>query len=811
MLALLIPTIVPALRQQETRRLARGFIIFHVGVGIWLLFHPLLLNLPNDDRSYMWSFIALFPLLGIAAIDYAGGIEAPTYTEFKDGAHLSFLLFALMAIFLSLLYLCIFYLRFGASGVIHWRWFELLIVVGWSMISHLLIFASLFLLLESIRHLSNKFSAPLKIEFLLCNVLAVVLITLICRHFILPTISFANGLGDAYAIGVSLTAVLYFTGLSVRLNRDARINIRGGLDLTLLLLTPKLFAAKFALLWIIALIVLAYALPVAVAPADWDFLLQKLSVIVIWVLVGAFFYALQQRTTKKRNSVLVLCLIATSSFGLYKLLDFSRTAAPYLLRDDQFDVDLMVERYASFDISFRVVREILSHSIDEHLFSQADVDIASVDHEKSLKTDQLKLDDESFYAFLRQSTNLLPSVQIAPVEIKLVDKLSPTADDKPNIFIFVVDSLRADYLSPYNRRVNFTASIGKFAQESVVMKNAFTRYGGTVLSEPAIWTGTMQLHKQFIEPFYPMNSLQKLLETDAYENYLTIDPVVQIITRPSSSTTELDKGTTWTYYDLCQSLKEVETRLDEKHEMSRPVFVYTQPQNIHARNLEPMRKRAGGASKDADGFDIQYAAELEKIDKGFGEFIDYLKARRLYDNSIVILTSDHGDSLGEEGRWGHSTWVFPEIMRIPLIFHLPPRLQKNLSWDANAVAFSTDITPSLYYLLGHKPIIHNEIYGRPLFTSTPEEQAAYLQESYLLVSSYGPTYGVLRDNGRTLFIADAVNNQDYLYDLTNDYEGKRIRPTATTRTENRMLIRDHLFALNRFYHFNPDEQVGALR
>ena len=100
----------------------------------------------------------------------------------------------------------------------------------------------------------------------------------------------------------------------------------------------------------------------------------------------------------------------------------------------------------------------------------------------------------------------MASVRVDPVDINLVSGLKRTTSRRPNIFIFVVDSLRQDYLSPYNKNVTFTPQIDSFAHESVVMANAFTPYGGTVLAQPSIWTGTMQIHKQYVEPFYPMNA-----------------------------------------------------------------------------------------------------------------------------------------------------------------------------------------------------------------------------------------------------------------------------------------------------------------
>src|SRR5581483_6266096 len=95
----------------------------------------------------------------------------------------------------------------------------------------------------------------------------------------------------------------------------------------------------------------------------------------------------------------------------------------------------------------------------------------------------------SFYTFLRHNTNLAPEAPAAPADTSLVADLKPSPGPKPNIFLFVIDSLRQDYLSPYEPSATFTPEIGNFARDSVVMRNAFTRYAGTALSEPAIWVG----------------------------------------------------------------------------------------------------------------------------------------------------------------------------------------------------------------------------------------------------------------------------------------------------------------------------------
>jgi arylsulfatase A-like enzyme len=397
---------------------------------------------------------------------------------------------------------------------------------------------------------------------------------------------------------------------------------------------------------------------------------------------------------------------------------------------------------------------------------------------------------------------LLPNIKVEPVEINLVDNLQRTDGVKPNIFIFVIDSLRPDYLSPYNKAVRFTPNIDKFAQQSVVLRNAFTQYGGTVLAEPAIWTGSLQLHKQYIEPYYPMNSLQRLVEIEGYESLMTLDPVLRIILNPSWEIEELDKGLMWFEYDFCRTLKELETKIDGKKDPERPLFVYSQPQNIH-RMVLTKKGEVVPPGEAYPGFYEHYASQVARLDACFGEFVKYLKLRDLYDKSIVILTSDHGESLNEEGRWGHNYWMFPEIVRIPLIVHLPAEMRRTMFCDPAAVSFSTDITPSLYRLLGHAPIVRHPVFGRPLFTATEKEQQQYFRPAYLVASSYGAVYGILKDNGRWLYIADGVNQKDYLYDLK---EAKALpRPIdGATQAGYEGLIREQVMTINRFFKVAQD-------
>lgn len=238
-------------------------------------------------------------------------------------------------------------------------------------------------------------------------------------------------------------------------------------------------------------------------------------------------------------------------------------------------------------------------------------------------------------------------------------------------------------------------------------------------------------------------------------------------------------------------------KIDTRAEAGRPVFVYIQPQNLHTIVLTNHRPVPPGSA--FPGFYEHYASQVRRIDQCFGDFIDYLKARGIYDDSIVILTSDHGDSMNESGRWGHSYWLFPEIIRIPLVIRLPLRMQRTVTVDTKSIAFSTDITPTLYYLLGHRPIKRNSLFGRPLFTVTRREQEQYARQAYLIASSYAPVYGILTSTGRSLFIADGVNEKEYLLRLEEDftYSEEPLTPEVRTRFETH--IRDAIQDIADFY------------
>ena len=78
-----------------------------------------------------------------------------------------------------------------------------------------------------------------------------------------------------------------------------------------------------------------------------------------------------------------------------------------------------------------------------------------------------------------------------------------------------------------------------------------------------------------------------------------------------------------------------------------------------------------------------YAAMIENIDRQVGRFIELVKERGELDNTIIVYSSDHGEMLGDQGRWGKSTFFEPSV-NIPLII-AGPGFQKNAKTDTLVV------------------------------------------------------------------------------------------------------------------------------
>ncbi len=722
-----------------------------------LLIHPLLTRLENGPASLGYALAFFGSVLALLLLDFREqGARLPTLARDSDQGFRLLVAALGTALFLSILFLAVARLKAGPGSVGA-------VPALWSLGAHLLAALMGAVTLLALQGLSRSLRMDLGLELRLTLLLGALAIALVLHQIAFTAIAFTGVPAVVVAGLLALCLVLAMAVLGSGVHPPAQAE--SALDLLLHPLAPLSQVPTWGVVASLgALAGAAGLVETQAAVFDWNFLFQKLVALATGGLAFAAFHALAPRWTGRRTGSNPLFLATLGALVAFKLL-------PALL---PADLDARLERHAGQDASVRLLREALA-PVDRAL--------------------------GSIYRVLQRNTNIPQDVKTDPVDVDLVPELKATTAPRPHIFILVVDSFRQDYVGAYNAKVTFTPAMDRFAKENVALP-AFARYGATGLSEPSIWTGGMLLHKQYVTPFRPMNSLQKMLEADGYRALVSYDNVLDAILKPFPGLEELTPGMGTQDLRLCNVLPALSARLDKRGSDPRPIFAYAQVQDLHVSVINREGKDVPGGG-DYPGFYAPYASRVRRLDQCFGAFIETLKAKGLYDESIIILTSDHGDSLGEEGRFGHAYTLFPEILRVPMLIHLPASMQGKVAPDLDQLALLTDLTPSLYYLLGHRPLASDPILGRPLFTETPQEHARYVQDHYLLASSYGAVYGILEGNGKGLYISDGVNLKDYYYDLGWDPGGTRNAVTAARKRKYDALILRDLQHLNEFYRFNP--------
>lgn len=576
----------------------------------------------------------------------------------------------------------------------------------------------------------------------------------------------------AAVTSASLALFVYGTGIRYRAtSKDTGIG--SGLDLvaTGLGILPGIRRRALAVAGVGAFVLIGLS-AVSLAGFDGDFLQQKLLVIVAWVVFCAILYRLIPVREPATDATIVWLELCALILGGHYALDRWGGRLPAIAGGG--DLEAAEMRWRSWDVAFRMGRDALTL-------------------QPPVRADEL-------YAFLRSQTNISRSSKVEPVDVEQVQRLIPMTSPRPHVFVFVIDSLRRDYVGANNKDVTFTPALDSLAREGVSFRNAFTRYTATGLSEPSIWVGGTMLHKQYVEPFHPMNALQKLLEWERYREFLGHDEILETIVRDGPLVDRLPSAGPGE--NLCAQLDLLKTRIAPLAGGSEPVFAYIKPLDLHISSIR--REGANVPPGEAyPGFHAPYAWRVRRVDRCLGGFFDRLRSLGMWDSSIVIVTANHGDALAERGQWGHAYSIGPEILRVPLIVKLPSAQRGSLKADPDAIAFTTDITPTIYYALGHRPIRNSDLLGRPLFTEYLREQKPYLRGNYLVASSFGPVYGILGENGRRLYVADAINFRDTVYEIGRDRNGASRDPDPAESRRAHALLREKVQAIADEYRFTP--------
>ena len=285
--------------------------------------------------------------------------------------------------------------------------------------------------------------------------------------------------------------------------------------------------------------------------------------------------------------------------------------------------------------------------------------------------------------------------------------------DRPHLVLISVDALRADLLrESVANRAEFP-NLFALLDESRRFEHAFSPAAGTDLSMSTLMTG-------HIDAFAPTPST--LAETLSAAGWYTTSVVPREVLRYAGKTLlmrgflrttrlvndaqERDVGmysSSWRATELALgdvdrylSATAVEAELsDAQH---RPLALWVHYFDVHEHDeLSPYDRRLRQRTRSKDPVE-RYRASLALVDEAVGELRRGLEERGLWSRSVVVLVSDHGESLGEDPRLpdNHGLVLYAPLTDIPFAIRVP-----GVSGSAVAMPASLlDLAPTLTSLLG---------------------------------------------------------------------------------------------------------------
>jgi choline-sulfatase len=353
-------------------------------------------------------------------------------------------------------------------------------------------------------------------------------------------------------------------------------------------------------------------------------------------------------------------------------------------------------------------------------------------------------------------------------------RASSPAGQRPDVLLVTIDTLRADHVGCYGDRGAATPVIDALAARGVRFAEAVVQIPLTLPSHASILTGVTPLvHGVRDNAGFTLGpSPRTIAEAFADAGYHTAAFVSGF---PVHRRFGLSRGFA-VYDDRFPRGADpsrppyVERRADETvsaaaswlegvvpgHEPSKPVFAWVHLFDPHAPYDAPAPEGATFRERPYDG-------EIAFADRQLGVLLDRWRAARPGRDPLVVVTSDHGEGLGEHGEPTHGLFIYDSTLRVPLVLAGPgvPR-----ATVVSGAVSSVDIAPTLADLAGLGPLAGAE--GRSLRTALATGRApaepAYAESLFgWLGFGWAPLHG-WRDRG--LMFIDAPRPE--IYDLQAD-------------------------------------------
>jgi len=287
--------------------------------------------------------------------------------------------------------------------------------------------------------------------------------------------------------------------------------------------------------------------------------------------------------------------------------------------------------------------------------------------------------------------------------------------ERPNMLLIMVDTLRADHLGSYGFPGPISPRLDDLARDAVVFEKAFASASWTRASTASLFTSmTPSGHSCDVKVAMLPDDVQTIAEVLQEKGYVTGGLPNNInVTRSFN----FQQGFDWFDYQapayiagatesssqlsMYNVVRKIRDRLTDG---KKRVEDYYQPADVVLGNAQsfieankaqrwfgfvhlmephdPYFERpftgegVGRAEMEHPPADLEpairkaYQQEITWMDTELGKFFAWMKAEGLYDNTTIVITSDHGEEFLEHGGWWHGTTLYDEQLHVPLIVKL---------------------------------------------------------------------------------------------------------------------------------------------
>ena len=313
--------------------------------------------------------------------------------------------------------------------------------------------------------------------------------------------------------------------------------------------------------------------------------------------------------------------------------------------------------------------------------------------------------------------------------------------NRPNILLITIDCLRYDRLAAYGGDPSLAPHINRLADEGVVFERAWAPMATTFPSHASMMTG---MFPRYHGVRWNGQSLSEdkdtLAESLATSGYATASVVAY---KGLHYRGHLDRGFDYASdpvpvkgADFIRDGNKVTGLASDwlaQQDQDQPFFLWTHyfephsPYRVtdYARTrlldydglfkdgapTEMLIKRKGEYLKspaDMTALNTLYDGELKVVNEYVGQLIASLDAKGLLNNTVVILTGDHGQAIGDRGNFGHGTMLWEAVLHVPFIVRDFRKAKSGVRVEEPIGV--VDITPTVLELASAAPLA--QVQGR---------------------------------------------------------------------------------------------------